>query len=1336
MHPGTQQDERLAAPLDPARSSPFLRPDELALATRLRLTLELARQLRFVDDMALHQGHWGHVLEQDLSFVLADISSTPTAEQEDRVMALWPRMSDRQQWHYCLRLAKRLDTWCAQLEQHAAEAGGQSDANALAMGPRMLRQLQAQLDDELGRLLRQLKNVYVQDDDSGLATLLARIGKDQAPLPAAAQPRALRQLWLSLCRAQRQLALLASEVLPDSLLLGDHDPAMGALLSLVQLVQMSRAPLDDFTNRLIQYYYRDRLGFTQNMATGDRVHLLLERDPRYAKPVLLPLGADFIGGKNARGQPLHFRSEQELLLTTLKVESLLALRLDSDPRISPEHELAYATQARSLKLCPPTPEQAALPRARAWPLLGGGSSIDFEEAQQGMALASPLLYLREGDREIEIELQLSHPTAQDNQLQRALDEQDHIATFKRLAMYESMQPPPDNAQIEQLLGWLPHPDGSLPATGAWLRFLLALCLATQRPDLLRARLGRLFAVWISSSEDLDEPDLAALRSHAQQVLGYNRANEVQVDNPLSLIYGTKPLERSLIFDRVFRGLWRAQLSTAAGWFTPGEVYVSRIEPSSLAAGARLQLRLKLSASAPAIQACTVPVHGAEWPALPVLQMRMSSQTRVFGCSLLQHLALDAVRLQVRASGMRQLLLYNQLGRLDASKPFLPFGPLPDRSAYLMFSNAELASKPLSELSLQLQWAGLPSTGLAKHYAVYADDADDAQRLAGEAPDPRRWDESSFAVRPALLHAARWQDCSTTLPLFAAQGPQQTLQFASDDLRRLHQPTREEGNLAGTPLVYTLSSRQGYFRLQLDGPQSAFGHFVYPRLLSDRLTRNSRNKRSQDKLPLPAEPYTPRLEQMSFSYTAQERITAAHGPSSPTLPCASQLMQIGPFGVQALQRSGSDGRHHLLAPWPCGADLFIGLSGTASAGKLSLLFQLQAEAAAEALGRPRPALKWAAWCGSRWRDLEPHRLLMDGTQGLLRTGIMLLDLPEGMTAGCPELRAAQPRPLQWLRVSAVGDLTRLAPIQGVWAQAVSARRWQEPTRQERDDVLLPVPVNSIQAVQPVIAGLANIRQPLPSFGLRQKEDEASMRTRVAERLRHRDRALTPWDMERLVLQAFPQVQKVKCLPLGAEGRSSQRVLLVVVPALAPGREIEGTEAPRLDAATLDVIAASLLQRGVPHLRLLVRNAVYDRIQVRCKLKLKAGFQSGERLRQLNQALNDYLSPWRPGGLTARFDWTLRADEMEAFLRAQAGVDSVGEVSLLHIVRSDRQRNLLNDSARTKALNVITPSQPWSLALPVRKHLLELSDTTPPSSPRTTGLARLALGSSFIIGGARA
>ena len=1410
MHPGTQQDERLAAPLRPAMdtdlSPPFLRPDELDLATRLRLTLALARQLRFVDDMGLDQGHWGEVLDQDLSLLLAEIASGPALAEEARVMGLWPRLSERQQWHYCRRLAEQLEAWCARMEQHAQAPATEPGASPAAA--RMLQLLQAQLDGDLGRLLTQLQPHFglpAAGISSSSATqilplpmLHARIGAARslsAALSAAANgsrhlelARGLRQLWLGLCRARRQLAQLATELLPASLQQGDHEPAMGLLLAFIQLLQRSRSPLDSFTQRLIQYYYQERLGFQPAEALADRVHVLLERDPRYAKPVLLPMGCLLIGGKNERGQAMHYRAEQELLLSTLKVEQLLALRLESDPRVSPEHAFGYASAAHALKLSPPSPEQAALPRAPAWPVLGGGPCLAFDEARQGLALASPLLQMREGEREIEIELQLAHPAAQDSVLQRGLNALDGSAKtesaqqaqggarppsaflrllqglriFRRLARYEGLPtalasqllrslckarvgaagPAAKAAQAAQASQTIETTVPQEANTGAWLAFLLAHCLDTDEPHALRLRLGRLFAVWLTAgTEDLAPLDLRALREHAQVVLGNSADQRVQVDDPLSLIYGSKPLERSLIFDRVFRGLFLAQLSSAQGWLQIKEAYTSRNEgPGPIKGlGGRLCLRLRLSAAAPPVQACRADLHGPGWPALPVLQLRMSGQTRVFGCSLLQHLALEAVQLRVQARGMRELLLYNQLGRLDASKPFLPFGPLPDRSAYLMFSNTELAMKPLTALALQLQWAGLPRAGLAAHYRAYGPTAADLARHSSAADSPtgagsqrtRRWDESSFLVKPTLLSGGRWQEGQALLPLFAPRSAHQTLEFDAEDLRRLHQP-----NSAGAATGdYTLSSRQGFFKLQLEGAESAFGHTLYPRLLSERLTQNSRIKAPRLQQPLPNEPYTPRLEQISFSYAAEEHISTRPERSSQagSLPASpsSQLLQLCPFGLRALQRHGPSQRHPLLAPWPCGGQLFIGLSGTASAGPLSLLFQLLAENAAESLARPRPQLRWAAWCGGQWRELEPYRLLLDETQGLLRTGLVLLDLPEGMSADCPELPAAASGPLLWLRLTASGKLDRLAPLQGLWAQAISARR----VRAAGSDAASVLPAQSIQATQPAIAGLAAVRQPLPSFGWREGEDEAQMRTRVAERLRHRDRAITPWDIERLVLQQFPQVQKLKCLPQGSPGLGQGRVLVVVVPALPPGQDIDGTEAPRLDAATLDEITAFLRERAVPDMPLLVRNAVYDRIQVRCKLKLKTELQAGERLRQLHQALRDYLSPWRPGGITARFDWQLRTEEIEAYLRAQPGVDSVGEVSLLHITRNDRQRYRLRDSARQPEQSLITPSCPWSLALPTRKHLLELSSATPRSAPRSTGLERLALGSSFIIGEAR-
>jgi hypothetical protein len=188
-------------------------------------------------------------------------------------------------------------------------------------------------------------------------------------------------------------------------------------------------------------------------------------------------------------------------------------------------------------------------------------------------------------------------------------------------------------------------------------------------------------------------------------------------------------------------------------------------------------------------------------------------------------------------------------------------------------------------------------------------------------------------------------------------------------------------------------------------------------------------------------------------------------------------------------------------------------------------------------------------------------------------------------------------------------------------------------------------------------------------------------------------------------------------------------LVVVPAPPAGYDIDGTEAPRLDASTLQRIAHFLADRMPPHQPLLVRNAIYERIQVRCALRLARGEPTGERLRELNQRVRDYLSPWRPGGVTTRFDWQVRADDVEAFLRAQPGLDEIGQVSLLHIVPDDEQVYRLSDTARGD--RVVSAAWPWSLALPTRGHLLELADQ-PVRQAQPSGLGELTIGSSFVIG----
>jgi hypothetical protein len=207
--------------------------------------------------------------------------------------------------------------------------------------------------------------------------------------------------------------------------------------------------------------------------------------------------------------------------------------------------------------------------------------------------------------------------------------------------------------------------------------------------------------------------------------------------------------------------------------------------------------------------------------------------------------------------------------------------------------------------------------------------------------------------------------------------------------------------------------------------------------------------------------------------------------------------------------------------------------------------------------------------------------------------------------------------------------------------------------------------------------------------------------------------------------------VRCVPAGLAREGVTTV--VVVPALPPGQAVEGDEQPRLDAATLAQIHRHLLERLPPGARLVVRNPVYERVQVRSSLALKPGEATGARMRAINAALRRWLSPWCEGGLAARFDWSLAEDDVAAFLRTQPGVERVTQVALLKIVPQDSGRWGLVDTGPAPGLDPlrIQPEHPYSLLLPTRVHPIDV-DAQRPRAQRRLGVSDLALGASFVIG----
>lgn len=1330
MHPGTQQDQRLAPGLRPG----YVLPEEFTLAERIRLTLAYAAQLRFAGSDHSETDRWSDALMRDESALLAEIASFPLDALQASFLDAWSWADERHLWRRIGQLLRRMDQWCQWLALHETS---------------MATQVQQAIKAQIGIGLRDMLHEAIRcfGIDAGEASRMhavwrvdANIAGESARFTSAEQRlQLLRRLWGALCLAIAKLQPLAKAQLPHSLSSGRHEPAMGLLLTGLQLYQDTRAAVNRFPERITDFYYLQLLRMRPRPPALEQVYLRFERDPRFSAAVVIPRGTIFLGGKDAQGKAIEFAAEQDLEVTDNQIAALYSLRVERDPLISPERDFGYATRLLSQAIPLQPPEAAYAEQPAWWPLLGGQAKASAAKAQNallGFALASPMLALKEGDRCIIVTLRLSHPANDDDALSSLLrctakqrDANWLGEVFSRFERYEkrhhpSRHVPATDVTAQQLAqqAWTraPRSEGDVQ-----LCYLLARCLAANEIALFRERLGRLFAAWLfAAREDLFAVDVTALREHAATLPGGDGQRGVELDDPLILIHphehddgheaGHGLPNRALIFGRVFRGVWRAELSAAGGWLTAEDVLVRRRECGT--PGGSIELLLHLGVECAPIVPCKAAIHGAVWPAQPLLRLTLQTRTQLYAYSLLQQAILHDIVLAVDVRGVRDVVLYNQLGRLDAGKPFLPFGPMPALGAYCIFGNPELAAKPLRSLRLNVRWGQLPSVegGFAEYYRGY----------------PGEWTAASFQVRPEVLRDGQWRGgTGGSLPLF--HGERQLAETISvalpdTDLALYHRPQPR----APDPFGYGTSTRNGFFRLELCAPQAAFGHALYPRLLAEALTRNARLKRAKLTSPLPEEPYTPVIEQLSLDYTASQLLSLKPGAES-----SAKLLHLHPFGQDTpYARAGMDGVP-LLPRFLNDGYLYLGLSGSDPQGALSLYFQLRPESAAESWQALRPQACWDVWCEDGWRTLEPARSLSDSTLGFLRSGIVVLDLPAGMSRACPRM----PGDLYWIRLSADGGLECLAGLYGVYAQAVSARRLAP---RAADDNSVPLPPGTVRTPLRAIGGLRTAQQIGPSFGLRAPDAAELLRIRSGERLHHKNRASTPWDYERLLLDAFPETFKVKCFANGeAPGAALSGppggVLVVVVPAPRQGVLFHSTEAPRFDAAVLEQMAGYLRERSAPGIQLVVRNAAYERIQVRCALRLARGTHPGTAAKRINRTIVEFLSPWHADGCGANFNWEVRTEAVEARLRALDEVDVVGAISLLHIVRSDDNTYRLGDTVRTtnaKARRCVRPAQPWSLVLPTTHHLIEMEGVPLSRGAVATGVGKLEIGNTFILGSA--
>ncbi len=176
--------------------------------------------------------------------------------------------------------------------------------------------------------------------------------------------------------------------------------------------------------------------------------------------------------------------------------------------------------------------------------------------------------------------------------------------------------------------------------------------------------------------------------------------------------------------------------------------------------------------------------------------------------------------------------------------------------------------------------------------------------------------------------------------------------------------------------------------------------------------------------------------------------------------------------------------------------------------------------------------------------------------------------------------------------------------------------------------------------------------------------------ASERLRHKQRAVTPWDYERLVLRRFPEVYKAKCLSASlADAPDGTRdsdnlglVRLIVVPDIR-GKSLFDPFEPKASGALLADIAAYLMPLLPGSARLQAENAIYVQVRIRVGVRFTDPNNPVFYKQKLNDELNRYLSPWAyDEGADIVIGRRIYASSIVNFIDQRSYVDYVAGIKL--------------------------------------------------------------------------
>jgi hypothetical protein len=606
--------------------------------------------------------------------------------------------------------------------------------------------------------------------------------------------------------------------------------------------------------------------------------------------------------------------------------------------------------------------------------------------------------------------------------------------------------------------------------------------------------------------------------------------------------------------------------------------------------------------------------------------------------------INRIEVKVSVNGFKSFVMDSDFGTIDTEKAFYPFGEFPKNGNGIIVSSNEFFMKKNAQ---------------ANFYMV--SDVDTIWQFHNKI--------NTFYLKNGQFESTKNADKSEkqkTKEKLAGKKSIQLTNFA---------PLKEYDfeNIASDEVTST-----GKFRLELNNNM----------FLGEKFMRDFINASAVSGTALP---YKPRVKEFIFDYTVEETLNFI---DKRRLISTTETYHQLPFGYKRITENiFKFSQNNALE-----GEIYLGFKNVQPKDGLSLLIQLE-EGTANPLLDPA-VIKWKYLSNNIWSNFEPNAV-GDETKSLTQSGLVSLTIPNFSNTTNTKLDAS----LFWIKIE-VSNIDAVCKFIGVHTQALKAVL--NDYEKNGIEFLEHTPKETISKTYDGSFTIKTILQPYASFGGKLKESDEFLYARSSERLRHKNRAITTWDYERIVLQEFPEVYRIKSLNHYQYDKRLSNVAAGYT-TLIPIAKSNATQIinwkPLLSVNKMMIIKEFISKMASPHARINVKPPKLERVKVFFKVKYHEipGMDTRLYTNQLIETLNAYLSPWAQESAEVNFASEIEFSSIIQLLDNQSFVDYITDFKVEQFLLNENNQII---GQPIKNLNKITPQTDFTLFVPNNTHQIQI------------------------------